>query len=47
MAKLKKRANGLYQVSVMVTEAGVRKRKVFYGHTQQEAKQKMMAWKDA
>ena len=44
MAKLKKRANGFYQVSVMVTEAGQPKRKYFYGHTQQEAKEKMMAW---
>lgn len=47
MAKLKKRANGLYQVSVMVDEGGERKRKVFYGHTQQEAKEKMMAYKEA
>lgn len=46
MAKLKKRANGLYQVSVMVEEGGERKRKYFYGHTQQEAKTKMMAWQE-
>lgn len=47
MAKLKKRTNGLYQVSVMVDEGGERKRKVFYGHTQQEAKEKMMAYKES
>lgn len=46
MQKLKKRANGLYQVSVMVGEGGERKRKVFYGHTQQEAYEKMMAYKE-
>lgn len=46
MARLKKRANGLYQVSVTIEEGGKRKRKVFYGHTQQEAKLKMMAYKE-
>ncbi len=40
MSKLKKRADGLYQISVQ------KKRKYFYGHTQQEAKQKMMAWQE-
>ena len=46
MAKLKKRANGLYQVCVTIEERGEKKRKVFYGHTQQEAKEKMMAYKE-
>ena len=46
MAKLKKRADGLYQVSAMVEERGERKRKVFYGHTQQEARQKAIAYKE-
>lgn len=44
MSKLKKRADGLYQISVMVTEGGKQKRKYFYGHTQQEAKKKMLDW---
>ena len=39
-----KRADGLYQVSVIVEENGKQKRKYFYGHTKQEAKEKMMAW---
>lgn len=47
MSKLKKRPDGLYQVFVTVEEGGQRKRKAFYGHTQQEAKEKMMAWKEA
>lgn len=46
MTKLKKRANGLYQVSVMVTEAGQSKRKYFYGHTQQEARRKAMSYEE-
>ena len=46
MGKLKKRADGLYQISVVVTERGEKKRKYFYGHTQQEAKQKMMVWQE-
>lgn len=43
---MKKRANGLYQTAITVTEAGVRKRKCFYGHTQQEAWEKMMAYRE-
>ena len=43
---MKKRADGLYQISVMVEEHGKRKRKYFYGKTQQEAKRKMMAWRE-
>lgn len=43
---MKKRSDGLYQISVVVEEHGRRKRKYFYGKTQQEAKRKMMAWKD-
>lgn len=46
MSKIKKRPDGLYQISVMVEEGGRRKRKYFYGHTQQEAKRKMMAWQE-
>ena len=46
MSKLKKRANGLYQISVAVTEGGEKKRRYFYGHTQQEAKRKMMDWQE-
>ena len=47
MSKLKKRADGLYQLTVMVEERGIRKRKYFYGKTQQEAKRKMMAYQEA
>ena len=43
---MKRRSDGLYQISVVVEEHGRRKRKYFYGKTQQEAKRKMMAWKD-
>ena len=46
MSKLKKRADGLYQISVSVTERGEKKRRYFYGHTQQEAKRKMMDWQE-
>lgn len=46
MSKLKKRADGLYQMSVMVTVHGEQKRKYFYGRTQQEAKKKMMDWQE-
>ena len=42
-SKMKKRPDGLYQISVMVEEAGKKKGKYFYGHTQQEAKRKMIA----
>lgn len=45
-SKLKKRPDGLYQISVMVEQGGRKKRKYFYGHTQQEAKRKMMAWQE-
>ena len=40
-SKLKKRADGLYQISVVLVEHGQKKRKYFYGKTQQEAKRKM------
>lgn len=40
-SKLKKRADGLYQISVVLNENGKKKRKYFYGKTQQEAKRKM------
>ena len=46
MSKTKKRADGLYQISVVVTERGEKKRRYFYGHTQQEAKRKMMEWQE-
>ena len=45
-SKMKKRPDGLYQISVMVEEAGKKKGKYFYGHTQQEAKRKMIAWQE-
>lgn len=45
-SKLKKRADGLYQISVVVEEAGKKRRKYFYGKTQQEAKKKMLAWQE-
>lgn len=45
-SKLKKRADGLYQISVVLNENGKKKRKYFYGKTQQEAKKKMMSWKE-
>ena len=40
-SRLKKRADGLYQISVVLVENGKKKRKYFYGKTQQEAKRKM------
>lgn len=43
-SKLKKRADGLYQISVLIENNGEKKRKYFYGKTQQEAKKKMLAW---
>ena len=43
---MKKRSDGLYQISVVVEEHGRRKRKYFYGKTHQEAKRKMMAWRE-
>lgn len=46
MSKLKKRADGLYQLSVLVTEQGEKKRRYFYGHTQKEAKRKMTDWQE-
>lgn len=45
-SKLKKRPDGLYQISVVVEQGGKKKRKYFYGHTQQEAKRKMIAWQE-
>ncbi|MCC8037104.1 MAG: hypothetical protein LIO78_00970 [Clostridiales bacterium] len=45
-SKMKKRADGLYQISVTVKENGKPKRKVFYGKTQQEARRKMLAWQE-
>lgn len=45
-SKMKKRANGYYQVSVIVKEDGKQKRKYFYGKTQQEARRKMLAWQE-
>lgn len=46
MVKKKKRSDGLYQLSVVVYERGVKKRKYFYGKTQQEAKRKMLAYQE-
>lgn len=43
-SRLKKRPDGLYQISVIIEEAGKRKRKYFYGKTQQEAKKKMLEY---
>lgn len=40
--KIKKRSDGLYQLSVVVEIAGKKTRKYFYGKTQQEAKKKML-----
>lgn len=45
-SKIKKRSDGLYQLSVTVEEHGEKKRKYFYGKTQQEAKRKMMEYQE-
>ena len=46
MTRAKKRQDGLYQVSVTITERGKKVRKYFYGRTQQEAKRKMMNYQN-
>ena len=45
-SKLKRRPDGLYQLSVVLEENGKKRRKYFYGKTQQEAKRKMMEWQE-
>lgn len=41
---MKKRKDGLYKQSVTVTEAGVKKRKYFYGSTKNELMLKVAAY---